>query len=186
MAALLAISPLLLLTYAIIKLESRGPAVFFQTRVGENGMPFTLYKFRSMYLQDDPKYVDLSNVKSDRDGVCKKFFSDPRITRFGRIMRKLSIDELPQLWNIVKGDMLLVGPRPALPSEVSSYDYRAKQRLCVKPGLTGLWQVSGRADTTFEQQISLDLRYIREKSAFMDLRIIFLTVPAVITGKGAY
>ncbi|WP_052691899.1 sugar transferase [Teredinibacter purpureus] len=184
--AIIALSPLLLLVIAAIKFESRGNAVFTQIRVGENGETFTLYKFRSMYLPSDPKYVDTSTIDSDRDGVCKKFFHDPRITPIGRIIRKLSIDELPQLLNVVRGEMGLVGPRPALPAEVAAYDAKARLRLNTKPGLTGLWQISGRADTTFDEQINLDLRYIEEKSLFNDIKIIALTIPAVVTGRGAY
>lgn len=178
--------PFFLMVALIIRIESKGSPFYSQNRVGHNGRVFKFYKFRSMYIKSDPRYVDVTSLKSDRDGVCKKFYKDPRITKVGRVIRKLSIDELPQLINIVKGDMVLIGPRPALPEEVANYDSHALQRLSVKPGLTGLWQVSGRADTTFEEQIELDLQYVSEKSLKMDLKILIGTIPAVLTGRGAY
>ena len=139
-----------------------------------------------MYMPSDPRYVDISRMKSDREGVAKKLFNDPRITKVGKIIRKLSIDELPQLLNVLRGDMVLIGPRPALPEEVEKYTLEQFRRLDAVPGLTGLWQVSGRADTTFEEQMSLDIRYVEERSLAMDLRILVATVPAVLLGKGAY
>ncbi len=183
---LLALSPIMLLSYLAICAESRGPAIYTQTRVGLLGRRFRIYKFRSMYRPDDPRYVDTSNLASDREGVCKKLFKDPRITRVGKVIRKLSIDELPQLVNVLLGDMVLIGPRPALPEEVDEYSLRQFKRLDACPGLTGLWQVSGRADTSFEEQMNLDLRYVEERSLLLDLRILFATVPAVLSGKGAY
>lgn len=180
------LSPLMLLTALAIRLESRGPAIFTQVRVGENGRYFRIFKFRSMYLRDDPRYQEPDRSQSDRDGICQKYFKDPRITSVGRIIRKLSIDELPQLLNVVTGEMALIGPRPALPAEVNEYRYGMLRRLDCKPGLTGLWQVSGRADTTFDQQIELDTRYVDERSPVMDLWILFATVPAVLMAKGAY
>ena len=125
-------------------------------------------------------------MSSDRDGVCKKFYNDPRITRVGKIIRKLSIDELPQLFNVVKGDMVLIGPRPHLVSEYKEYDRNILPRLYCRPGITGLWQVSGRADTTFEEQLNLDKTYVAQQSWWLDLKILFATIPTVITGKGAY
>lgn len=183
---LVLISPLLLLTILIIRTESRGSAVFTQVRVGENGRRFRIYKFRSMYMPEDPKYIEPDASQSDREGICQKFFSDPRITPVGKVIRKLSIDELPQLFNVVLGDMVLIGPRPALPNETDAYRYHMLQRLNCKPGLTGLWQVSGRADTTFDEQIDLDVRYVQQRSLWMDLRILLATFPAVLLGKGAY
>lgn len=183
---ILMLSPLFLLVVAIIKIQSQGPAVFYQVRIGEHGRRFRFYKFRSMYVPEDPRYVDVSKLKSDRDGVCKKFKADPRITPIGKIIRKLSIDELPQLFNVLKGDMVLIGPRPALRGEVAAYDQRAMNRLNVAPGITGLWQVSGRADTTFDEQINLDVEYINKRSWWFDVRILLETVPAVVMGKGAY
>ena len=183
---LLVLSPLLLLTVIVIRRQSPGAAIYTQIRVGHLGRRFKIYKFRSMYMPSDPRYVDPSTLASDREGACKKFFKDPRITPFGRIIRKLSIDELPQLFNVVKGDMALVGPRPALPIEVDDYTHGHFQRLDVTPGLTGLWQISGRADTTFEEQMNLDRDYVASKDVFLDLKILFLTLPAVLSGKGAY
>lgn len=184
--ALIILSPLLLLTMFAIRTESKGPVFFKQVRVGEQGRRFTMYKFRSMYMPDDPRYVDPAQLISDRDGVCNKFKKDPRITCVGRIIRKLSIDELPQLLNVLKGEMVLIGPRPALPQETDAYDWYMLERLNTKSGLTGLWQVSGRADTSFQEQIDLDLRYVRERSWLLDLKIMLATIPAVVTGKGAY
>jgi len=184
--ALVLLSPLLLLTMIAIRAESKGAIFFKQVRVGEQGRRFTMYKFRSMYMPDDPRYVDPAQLISDRDGVCNKFKKDPRITCVGRIIRKLSIDELPQLLNVLKGEMVLIGPRPALPQETDAYDWYMLERLNTKSGLTGLWQVSGRADTSFQEQIDLDLRYVRERSWLLDLKIMLATIPAVVTGKGAY
>jgi len=184
--ALLILSPILLLSFLAIRINSEGPAIYTQTRVGLFGRHFRMYKFRSMYQPSDSRYVDIKNIQSDREGVCKKLFNDPRITAVGKVIRKLSIDELPQLINVFQGDMLMIGPRPALVEEVEAYSLEQFRRLDAKPGLTGLWQVSGRADTSFEEQMALDLRYIEEKDLFLDLYILFATVPAVLTGKGAY
>lgn len=184
--ALLLISPLLLITLILIKTGSSGNALFSQTRVGENGRHFKMYKFRSMYLKSDPNYREPDPEQSSREGVCKKYINDPRITKIGQFIRKYSIDELPQLFNVVNGDMCLVGPRPALAIETYEYDNFVQPRLFSKPGLTGLWQVSGRADTNFDKQLQLDKSYITQQSIFMDCKIIALTIPAVLTAKGAY
>ena len=183
---LIVISPLLVIISLAIGIESPGNPFFCQTRVGLHGRRFNFYKFRSMRVQSDPKYVDISKLKSDRDGVCNKFFDDPRVTLIGRYIRKYSIDELPQLFNVLKGDMLLIGPRPALTQETNQYSMNARQRLQTLPGLTGLWQVSGRADTTFEEQLVLDIRYVREQSWLQDIKILLATIPVVLFGKGAY
>jgi lipopolysaccharide/colanic/teichoic acid biosynthesis glycosyltransferase len=183
---LVIISPFLILIAVVIRLESPGKAIFTQTRVGENGRRFQFYKFRSMRTQHDPKYVDISKYKSDREGVCNKFFNDPRVTKVGIYIRKYSIDELPQLINVVLGDMVLVGPRPALTQESDQYSMKARKRFNASPGLTGLWQVSGRADTSFEEQINLDVSYVEKKCILSDLKILFATVPVVLFGKGAY
>jgi len=183
---LIVISPLFVIIAFVIRIESPGNPFFCQTRVGLNGRRFNFYKFRSMRERCDPKYVDISSLKSDRDGVCNKFFDDPRVTLIGRFIRKYSIDELPQLINVVKGDMLLIGPRPALTQETNQYSMGARQRLQTLPGLTGLWQVSGRADTTFEEQLLLDIRYVREQSWLQDIKILLATIPVVLLGKGAY
>lgn len=184
--ALLLISPLLLVVVIIIKSTSAGSALFSQTRVGENGRHFKMYKFRSMYLKTDKNYKEPNPEDSAREGVCKKYINDPRITRIGQFIRKFSIDELPQLFNVVNGDMCLVGPRPALSIETYEYDRYVQSRLFAKPGLTGLWQVSGRADTTFDEQVTLDKSYIKNQSIYMDCKIIALTIPAVLMSKGAY
>ena len=184
--ALLLISPLLLLVLILIKTESSGSALFSQTRVGENGRHFKMYKFRSMYLKTDPNYHEPDPTQSSREGVCKKYINDPRITKVGQFIRKYSIDEIPQLFNIIRGDMCLVGPRPALSIETYEYDNVVQTRLFTKPGLTGLWQIPGRADTNFEEQLQLDKTYIMQQSFLMDCKIIALTIPAVLSAKGAY
>ena len=184
--ALILLSPLMLIVMILIRLESPGRILFSQTRVGEYGRHFKMYKFRSMYLKTDARYQEPDPSTSAREGVCKKYIKDPRITLIGRFIRKYSIDELPQLLNIVKKDMCLVGPRPALAIETYEYEYKDQARLLSKPGLTGLWQVSGRADTDFAQQLKLDISYIKQQSIWMDCKIIFLTIPAVLSAKGAY
>jgi len=184
--ALLLISPLLLLIICLIRIESSGGALFSQTRVGENGRHFKMYKFRSMYLKSDLRYQEPDSTQSSRKGICKKYINDPRITKIGSFIRKYSIDELPQLFNVVNGDMCLVGPRPALSIETYEYDNFVQPRLFAKPGLTGLWQISGRANTTFDEQLHLDKSYIKQQSIFMDCKIIALTIPAVLSAKGAY
>lgn len=184
--ALLLLSPILLIAALCVKLESRGPVFFSQVRIGEFGRHFHCYKLRSMYLESDPKFQAPDPSKSDRDGVCKKYINDPRITKVGKFIRKYSIDELPQLWNVLNGDMVLIGPRPPLTSEFYAYDRNIMPRMFCKPGITGLWQVNGRADTDFEQQVSLDKRYVSQQSILMDIKILLSTVPAVLKAKGAY
>ena len=184
--ALLLISPLLIIVMLLIRLESPGSILFSQIRVGENGRHFKMYKFRSMYLTTDPRYKEPDPSTSSREGVCKKYLEDPRITRIGKFIRKYSIDEIPQLFNVVTKDMCLVGPRPALAIETYEYERKDQYRLFSKPGLTGLWQVSGRADTNFTQQLQLDTSYIEQQSIWMDCKIMFLTIPAVLSAKGAY
>ncbi|RYH00657.1 WecB/TagA/CpsF family glycosyltransferase [Salipiger sp. IMCC34102] len=183
--ACLALAPVLALTALAIKAESRGPVLFTQTRIGKDGRPFTIYKFRSMAQDAEARRAALVGA-SDREGVCFKMKSDPRITKVGRIIRRLSIDELPQILNVLRGDMAIVGPRPALPCEVAAYPARALGRLAVKPGITGLWQVSGRAEIGFEQMIDMDLSYARARSIVFDLMLIALTFRAVLSGRGAH
>ncbi|MBL4900530.1 MAG: sugar transferase [Colwellia sp.] len=183
---LLIISPVLLLIMLLIAIESPGKVLFYQTRVGENGRHFRMYKFRSMYVKSDHHYQEPDPSQSSRDGVCKKYINDPRITRIGKFIRKYSIDEIPQLFNVVTGDMCLVGPRPALAIETYEYVHTDQPRLFSKPGLTGLWQISGRADTNFHRQLQLDKSYIKQQSIWMDCKIILLTIPAVLSAKGAY
>jgi len=183
---LLVISPVLLLIGIILKLESKGPILFAQTRVGHHGARFKFYKFRSMYLPSDPKFRQPCESDSDREGVCKKYYNDPRITKFGKFMRKFSIDEIPQLYNVVIKDMALIGPRPALPIETNEYKLSNCRRLDCMPGITGLWQVSGRADLSFDEQMNLDNRYVDEKSLWLDMTILFKTIHAVYSARGAY
>lgn len=183
---LLIISPLLLIVMLLITIESPGKILFTQVRVGDNGRHFKMYKFRSMFLKSDPNYKEPDPSQSSRDGVCKKYINDPRITKIGKFIRKYSIDELPQLFNVITGDMCLVGPRPALAIETYEYGNADQPRLFSKPGLTGLWQVSGRADTNFAQQLQLDTSYIQQQSIWVDCKILLLTIPAVLGAKGAY
>ncbi len=183
--ALALLAPLMALVATAIRMESKGPVIFKQSRVGKNGTEFTMFKFRSM-VQHAEELRAAVLASSDRDGVCFKSKDDPRITEFGRFIRRCSIDELPQLWNVVRGDMSLVGPRPALPSEVAAYPSRALKRLSVRPGITGLWQVSGRADVGFEEMIDMDLSYADNRSIFFDLILICRTFNAVHSGRGAY
>lgn len=185
-AGLLVLSPLLLGTAIAVRLESRGPALYRQIRVGENGAEFEIFKFRSMRI-DGPSQAELSQQKHDRDdGVTFKLKRDPRITRVGQFIRKFSIDELPQLWNVFKGDMSLVGPRPALPVEVEKYSNVERRRLRGKPGITCFWQIMGRADLAFDRQVVLDVAYLQKRSIFMDIGILLRTPIAVLTARGAY
>ena len=186
LVALLVLSPLLLITMLLIRIESRGCCFFSQDRIGKYGRHFKMYKFRSMYLKTDSRYSDPDPSTSDRDGICKKYKNDPRISKVGAFIRKFSIDELPQLINIVKGDMVLIGPRPALAIEVNAYPTSALCRLNGMPGLSGLWQVSGRADTDFDTQVALDDCYLQKQSIGFDIRILLATLPCVIGAKGAY
>lgn len=177
--------PIMLLTALLIKLTSRGPIIFAQERVGKDGRVFQFYKFRSMYVDAEERRAALL-AHSDREGLHFKMVADPRRTPIGTVIRKLSIDELPQLFNILKGDMSWVGPRPAIIAEVAEYDDWARQRLNITPGLTGLWQVSGRSDLSFEEMVKLDLYYAENWSLGLDLKILLRTIPAVISGRGAY
>ena len=182
---ILALSPLIALIGLAIKLESRGPVFFRQTRVGERGELFTIFKFRSMYPDAEARRAALL-ATSDRAGICFKSRTDPRVTKVGRILRRLSLDELPQLFNVWLGNMAIVGPRPALPQEVAAYPKVALGRLEAKPGLTGLWQVGGRAEIGFEKMIDMDNAYVKSRSIILDIAIIALTARAIISGRGAY
>ncbi len=169
----------------LIKCDSRGPVLFKQMRVGKDGETFPFYKFRSM-VSDAEARRHLLEMQNERSGPVFKMRNDPRITRVGRVLRKFSLDELPQLINVLKGEMSLVGPRPALPSETEKYTPRQRQRLISLPGVTGLWQVSGRASLSFERSIELDLYYIEHQSIGLYFRILLLTIPAVLSSDGAY
>jgi exopolysaccharide biosynthesis polyprenyl glycosylphosphotransferase len=177
-------APLLIVAAAAIKLTSRGPVFFRQTRVGLNGRLFTMVKLRTMDVDAEDRLADLADL-NEADGPLFKIQQDPRITPVGRILRKLSIDELPQLVSVARGTMSMVGPRPALPSEVAGWDEATKERLRVMPGLTGLWQVSGRSDASFESYKRLDLYYVDNWSLTHDLMICLRTVPVVVGGRGA-
>lgn len=182
---LLAALPILLPAALAVRLSSPGPVFFSQTRVGLNGTAFTMFKLRSMYVDAEARLEALRD-RNDGNGMLFKLHDDPRVTRVGAVLRRLSIDELPQLWNVVRGDMSLVGPRPALPSEVAQFTGDMLQRLRVKPGLTGLWQVSGRSNLSVEQSVRLDLRYADNWSVRMDVAILWRTAHAVLSGRGAY
>jgi lipopolysaccharide/colanic/teichoic acid biosynthesis glycosyltransferase len=179
-------APIFLLVALLIKLTDGGPVFFVQKRVGEGGAEFDFYKFRSMVLHADTIKHQLLVANQHGDHRTFKLRHDPRVTPLGRILRRTSIDELPQLWNVLKGDMSVVGPRPPVPQEVALYSENDRLRLSVKPGLTCLWQISGRAHLSFEKQIELDLAYIEAQSLLTDLQIIARTIPAVISGLGAY
>lgn len=179
------ISPIMLLTALIIKLESPGPILFKQERIGVWGKPFLCFKFRSMENDADQKKAELMDL-NEADEVVFKIKDDPRVTKVGRIIRKLSIDELPQLFNVIKGEMSLVGPRPPVPIEVAQYEFETFRRLDALPGITGLQQVSGRSELEFQRWIELDFQYIQEQSLLKDIEILIRTIPSVISGKGAY
>jgi lipopolysaccharide/colanic/teichoic acid biosynthesis glycosyltransferase len=182
---LLAIWPLLVVVAIAIKLDSRGPVFFVQSRVGEDGRLFGMVKFRSMVANAEALRAAVA-TQSDRDGICFKAKDDPRITRMGRILRRTSLDELPQLFNVLIGQMSLVGPRPALPMEVAAYPAHAMERLNVLPGITGLWQVSGRADLSFDDMVALDVDYVRNHGLRRDISILWRTIGVVASGRGAY
>ena len=183
---LLLLAPLFLVVAVLIKLESPGPIFFRQTRVGRWGKLFSMWKFRSMYVDAEARKAELLARNESAGGVLFKMKHDPRITRVGRFIRRASIDELPQFWNVLVGDMSLVGPRPALPSEVDKYSLADRRRLEVIPGITCIWQVSGRSDIPFPEQVKLDVRYIESSSLRQDILILLKTVPAVLLGRGAY
>jgi exopolysaccharide biosynthesis polyprenyl glycosylphosphotransferase len=177
--------PLLVLVAVAVKLDSPGPVIFRQVRVGKGGREFAMFKFRSMRHNADA-YLAQLRARNDSDGVLFKMRDDPRVTRVGRWLRRYSVDELPQLFNVLRGQMSLVGPRPPLPSEVAVYPDDLRRRLAVKPGMTGLWQVSGRSDLPWEEAVRLDLRYVENWTLTMDLAILLRTVSAVLRSSGAY
>ena len=182
---LAAIWPAFVVICAAIAVTSPGPVFFVQTRVGRDGRTFGMIKFRSMYQDAEQRRAEIEKL-SDREGICVKVKDDPRITRVGLVLRRWSLDELPQLINVLKGDMSLVGPRPALVDEVAAYPEHAHRRHNVLPGITGPWQVSGRADIGFDEMIALDLDYVRRASVVTDAMILLRTFRAVVGGKGAY
>jgi len=185
MTMLLILAPLFLMVAFFIRLESPGSVLFSQTRIGLCGKPFKFWKFRSMRFDAEQTKAKLGSAAMS-NGVRFKLKKDPRITKVGGFIRKYSIDELPQLWNVLMGNMSLVGPRPALPNEVAAYDLADKQRLSMVPGITCIWQVSGRSDIPFKQQVSMDIKYKLSQSVTQDIKILLLTIPAVVLSKGAY
>ena len=183
---LMVLAPLFGLIAILIKLDSPGPILFKQIRVGKWGRCFEMYKFRSMHLDAERRFNELKSANEIEGGVLFKMRNDPRITGFGRFIRRGSLDEIPQLWNVLAGEMSLVGPRPPLPSEVELYTLAERRRLDATPGITGLWQVSGRSEIPFHQQVELDVAYIESQSLRGDLKILLKTIPAVLLGRGAY
>lgn len=186
----LLVAPFLLVVGIVIalcvKLDSKGPIFFRQTRIGRNGVEFQMLKFRSMYVNGDENVHKKRVEEMMRNGqTLDKAKNDPRITRVGRFIRKTSLDELPQFWNVLRGEMTLVGPRPPVAYEVALYKERDWLRLSGRPGLTGTWQVYGRSAVTFTQMVDMDIAYLEEQSMLKDIKLIFLTVPVMIFAKGA-
>ena len=179
-------APIFIATAIAIKMELSGPVFFRQTRIGKNGVPFTMVKFRSMRVGADALHAKMQGATTSRHAIRYKNQNDPRVTETGRFIRRYSIDELPQFWNVLTGDMSLVGPRPALPSEVKKYSASDRDRLLVKPGITCLWQVEGRANIDFVGQVALDRKYVRQRSLLMDFLLLLRTPYAVLFGDGAY
>jgi exopolysaccharide biosynthesis polyprenyl glycosylphosphotransferase len=184
-AALVMLAPLMTTLAAAVWLHDRGPALFTQVRVGKDGHAFRIYKFRTMVVDAEQRRAQLQ-TSNDSDGVLFKLRRDPRVTPVGARLRRWSIDELPQLFNVFLGHMSLVGPRPALPDEADKYAEHVRRRLVVKPGLTGLWQVSGRSDLSWEESVRLDLRYVENWSFALDLQIMWKTISVLVRGSGAY
>ena len=182
---ILVLSPLFIVIAIIIKLTSKGPVFFSQKRVGKHGREFDMYKFRSMVVNAEELKEKLA-AQNEMSGPMFKMKDDPRVTKVGKFIRKTSIDELPQLWNILKGDMSLVGPRPSLPKEVAQFDEWMYKRLEVKPGLTCYWQVSGRNNIDFEDWMKLDIRYVEERNFWIDIMLIFKTVFVLFGDKNAH
>ena len=182
---ILVLSPLFIVIAIIIKLTSKGPVFFSQKRVGKHGREFDMYKFRSMVVNAEELKEKLA-AQNEMSGPMFKMKDDPRVTKVGKFIRKTSIDELPQLWNILKGDMSLVGPRPSLPKEVAQFDEWMYKRLEVKPGLTCYWQVSGRNNIDFEDWMKLDIKYVEERNFWIDIKLIFKTVFVLFGDKNAH
>lgn len=180
------LSPIFAIVAAAIKLTDNGPVLYWQTRVGKWGQEFRFPKFRSMRVNAHSERENLLKQSHHKDSITFKMKNDPRITFVGRIIRRTSIDELPQLWNVIKGEMSLVGPRPPIPEEVDKYTLKDRRRLDITPGLTCIWQVSGRGDVPFPKQVELDVEYIESHSLLLDVKLLLKTVSAVLTGRGAY
>ena len=186
LTALVIASPLLLGIAVVVRLDSHGPALFRQKRVGRGGQTFSMVKFRSMHSNAERRLDDVQDHNVHEEGPLFKAHDDPRVTRVGRFLRRTSLDELPQLWNVLRGQMSLVGPRPPLPREVAQYEHDVHRRLLVKPGITGLWQVSGRSDLSWDESVRLDLYYVENWNLFLDISIIAKTFRAVFAARGAY
>lgn len=187
LVSLILLSPILVLTSIFIKLTDGGPVLYWSNRVGVKGKIFHFPKFRSMIFNADTKLHHLKKLnKHGENDITFKIKNDPRVTFVGKWIRRFSIDELPQLWCVLFGSMTLVGPRPPIPDEVKSYTLKERHRLDIKPGITCIWQVSGRADIPFPKQMLLDLEYVQKRSFKLDLILLLKTIPAVISGKGAY
>ena len=194
LAVLIVGAPFLLAIAAIVKFSSPGPVLFRQVRLGRNGEPFCFYKFRSMHHDNDDEvhrrfceeFINGQGHVEDEGQRVFKMVQDPRVTPIGRFLRRTSLDELPQFWNVLRGEMSLVGPRPPISYEIEHYQDWHKDRLRVRPGLTGLWQVSGRSQVGFDEMVMLDLHYISEWNLMLDLRIIARTIPVMVRGDGAY
>ena len=185
-AALLMLAPVLAILSAAVWLHDRGPVLFTQIRVGKDGHSFRMYKFRTMVVDAEARRAELLSIDDDFDGVLFRLRRDPRVTPVGVHLRRLSLDELPQLLNVLRGDMSLVGPRPALPDEADTYAEHVRRRLVVKPGLTGLWQVNGRSDLSWEESVRLDLRYVENWSFALDMQILWKTISVLLRGSGVY
>jgi lipopolysaccharide/colanic/teichoic acid biosynthesis glycosyltransferase len=189
---LLAAAPIMLVVAVLVKLDSPGPIIYRQRRVGMHGVEFSMYKFRSMHVNNDDhihrqaikRYMEGAALNEGAEACQYKLVNDPRVTRVGRFIRRTSLDELPQLWNVLIGQMSLVGPRPPLPYEVEHYTPRALERLSGKPGLTGPWQVYARSRVSFEEMIELDIEYLQRKSLWEDIKLIALTGPVMLKGDG--
>jgi exopolysaccharide biosynthesis polyprenyl glycosylphosphotransferase len=186
LTTLVLLSPFLLACVIAVRLDSPGPALFRQQRVGRGGRTFWMLKFRSMHVDAERQLDDVMSHNVHEKGPLFKAPADPRVTRVGRVLRRASLDELPQLWNVLRGQMSLVGPRPPLPGEVAQYAHDVYRRLLVKPGLTGLWQVSGRSDLTWDESVRLDLYYVENWNLFLDVSILMRTFRAVVAARGAY
>ena len=184
--ALVLLSPVFLVAALAVKFTTPGPIIFKQQRAGRGGVPFTFYKFRSMYLDAEARKAALAKENEHRTGPIFKMKKDPRITPVGRILRKTSIDELPQLYNVLKGDMTLIGPRPPTLDEVANYDLWQRKRLDLTGGITCIWQVSGRSEIQFDEWVRMDIEYQRKRSLWFDIKLLFRTIGAVVSGRGAY
>lgn len=179
------LSPILIVVALAIKFESKGPTFFVQYRIGKDGVPFKMYKFRSMVINAE-ELLEKLHDKNEMSGPMFKIKDDPRLTKIGKFMRKTSIDELPQLFNVLKGEMSLVGPRPSLPKEVAQFTLYQKQRLIAKPGLTCYWQISGRNNIEFEEWMKMDIQYCRDRSIWLDIKLILKTVRVLFGDKNAW